>query len=296
MPRPASSLGDAAPTAAAQAAAAQAAAVLLTAGDAEVTVLPGDGCRLGSLRIGGTELLRTGEDPAAQGKGVFAYGSFPMVPWAGRVDHGRWRNGGERHALPIDMPPHAIHGTGVRTAWRQAAPVSATSVAFYYDLAEPWPYAGRVTQLFELTADSLRTTLSVETAEVSFPAMAGWHPWFRKQLGPDGSPARLEFEPAWQEERGSDHLPTGNRISPLDGPRDDCFGLPYGVDATLVWEDELSLEITAGCDWLVVFDEQDDAICVEPQTGPPNGLNTAPRLVTPIDPLEVSTTWTWRRR
>ena len=27
-------------------------------------------------------------------------------------------------------------------------------------------------------------------------------------------------------------------------------------------------------------------MCVEPQTGPPNGLNTLPRLVTPIEPLE----------
>ena len=38
-----------------------------------------------------------------------------------------------------------------------------------------------------------------------------------------------------------------------------------------------------------------EAVCVEPQTGPPNGLNTAPRLVTPLDPLEASTTWSWRR-
>jgi aldose 1-epimerase len=268
--------------------------VQLRAGDAELTVLPGDGCRLGSLRIGGVELLRTAQDAAAQGRGALAYGSFPMVPWAGRVDRGRWNNGQVSHQLPIDFPPHAIHGTGVRAAWRTAAPATATSAAFYYDLAEPWPYAGRVTQLFELSPDSLRTTLSVETAADSFPAQAGWHPWFRKQLSEGGATARLDFAPAWQEERGEDHLPTGRRIEPVPGPRDDCFGLPDGVAATLVWEGELSLEVTADCEWLVVFDEQDDAICVEPQSGPPNGLNTAPRLVTLIDPLEVTTTWTWR--
>jgi aldose 1-epimerase len=33
---------------------------------------------------------------------------------------------------------------------------------------------------------------------------------------------------------------------------------------------------------------------VEPQTGPPNGLNSHPQLVTRIQPLEVSTTWNWR--
>jgi len=269
--------------------------VLLTAGDAEVTVLPADGCRVGSLRVGGTELLRTERDGAAQPGDVFGHGSFAMVPWAGRVDRGRWRNGQVSHELPIDMPPHAIHGTGVRAAWSPAAGPTADSAAFYYDLAAPWPYAGRVTQLFELTPDSLRTTLSVETAADSFPAQVGWHPWFRKRLRPDGATARLDFAPAWQEERGPDYLPTGRRIDPLPGPRDDCFGLPDGVSATLVWEGELSLEITADVDWLVVYDEQDDAICVEPQSGPPNGLNTAPRLVTAIDPLEASTTWSWRR-
>jgi aldose 1-epimerase len=273
--------------------------VLLSAGEAEVTVEPGDGCRVGSLRLGGVELLRTAGDAAAQPGDVFGYGSFPMVPWAGRVDHGRWRNAQVSHELPIDMPPHAIHGTGVRAVWAGAgAPVveaSAATAAFYYDLAAPWPYAGRVTQLFELTPESLRTTLSVETAADSFPAQVGWHPWFRKRLSADGAVARLDFAPAWQEERGPDHLPTGRRIAPLPGPRDDCFGLPDGVAATLVWEGELSLEITSDCAWLVVFDEQPDAICVEPQSGPPNGLNTAPRLVTPIEPLEASTTWSWRR-
>lgn len=276
-----------------------AAPVLLSEGDVELTVLPADGCRLGSLRIGGTELLRTAQDPAAQGEGLFAYGSFPMVPWVGRVALGRWTNGQAQHTLPIDMPPHAIHGTGVRTAWRPAAPLSRedgrSSAAFYYDLTDPWPYAGRVTQLFELTAESLRTTLSVETWGDSFAAQAGWHPWFRKQLSEGGAQARVDFEPGWLEERGADHLPTGRRIDPLPGPRDDCFGMPYGVEATVVWEGELSLEIKAGCDWLVVFDMQQDALCVEPQTGPPNGLNTAPELVTAVDPLEVSTTWTWHR-
>ena len=269
--------------------------VLLTAGDAEVTLLPADGCRVDSLRLGGTELLRTGQDAAAfpEPVEIFGYGSFAMVPWAGRVDRGRWRNGQVSHQLPIDMPPHAIHGTGIRTAWSPASEPTAAGAAFYYDLVDPWPYRGRVTQLFELTPESLRTTVSVETAGDSFPAQIGWHPWFRKRLRPDGAEARLDFAPAWQEQRGDDYLPTGRRIDPLPGPRDDCFGLPDGVSATLVWEGELSLEITADVEWLVVFDEQRDAICVEPQSGPPNGLNTAPRLVTLVDPLESSTTWTW---
>ncbi len=71
--------------------------------------------------------------------------------------------------------------------------------------------------------------------------------------------------------------------------------MPEGVDVTVLWPGELELKVTSREQWVVVYDEQAEAVCVEPQTGPPNGLNTSPRLVTPLDPLEASTTWSWRR-
>ena len=101
---------------------------------------------------------------------------------------------------------------------------------------------------------------------------------------------RIDFTPAWQEERGDDHLPTGQRLDPEPGPWDDCFGMPGGVDVTLTWPGQLELKVASREEWVVVYDEQEAAVCVEPQTGPPNGLNTLPRLVTPIEPLEATTT------
>lgn len=71
--------------------------------------------------------------------------------------------------------------------------------------------------------------------------------------------------------------------------------MPDGVEATLTWPKRLELKVTSTAEWAVLYDEQAEAVCVEPQTGPPNGLNTAPRLVTPIDPLEIRATWSWRR-
>lgn len=256
--------------------------VHLKAGDAELTVDPRNGCRLTSLRIRGTELLRQGAK----------YGAFPMVPWCGRIELGQFRNGGERHQMPVNHPPHAIHGTGRDTAWSTVR-ADDTSAAFMYDLAEPWPYSGRVTQLVELAADSLTLTMGVETYDNSFPAQAGWHPWFLRDLG-SGGEAELAFDAEWQEERGDDHLPTGRRIAPQPGPWDDCFGMPDGVGVTLTWPGLLELKVASRAEWVVIYDEEKEAVCVEPQSGPPNGLNTLPRLVTPIDPLEISTTWTWR--
>ncbi|MEV8530785.1 aldose 1-epimerase [Streptomyces sp. NPDC051211] len=255
----------------------------LRAGGAEVTVDQENGCRISSLRVDGSELLRQGEK----------YGCFPMVPWCGRIELGQFRNGGERHQMPVNSAPHAIHGFGRDAAWKQARSGPAEA-AFVYDLADPWPYPGRVTQTVELTESSLTLAMGIETYADSFPAQAGWHPWFRRHLG-YGEDVRIGFEPEWQEERGKDHLPTGRRIDPQPGPWDDCFGMPYGVDVTLTWPGALELRITSRAEWVVVYDEEQEAVCVEPQSGPPNGLNTLPRLVTPVDPLEVATTWTWRR-
>ncbi|MCS0601228.1 aldose 1-epimerase [Streptomyces sp. LP11] len=258
--------------------------ITLTAGDkgAKVRVSPSDGGRISGLEVDGLELLRQGP----------RFGCFPMVPWCGRTRDGRFLDGATVRQLPLNSPPHAIHGTARDGAWRTAR-VAEDEAVLTYELTDPWPHPGRVTQVVALAEDSLTLTMSVEAYEDSFPAQIGWHPWFHRTLG--GVDARLDFTPAWQEERGPDHLPTGHRTDPRPGPWDDCFGMPDGVDVTLTWPGRLELKVTSREQWVVVYDEQEEAVCVEPQTGPPNGLNTLPRLVTPLEPLEATTTWSWRR-
>ncbi len=243
---------------------------------------PANGGRVSGLRLGGVELLRQGE----------RFGSFPMVPWCGRIRDGRFMNGATEHQMPLNAPPHAIHGTARNGPWNVARTARDEAV-LTYDLVDPWPYPGRVTQVVALAEDSLTLTTAVETYGSSFPAQIGWHPWFNRNLG--GEDVRIDFAPAWQEERGPDHLPTGNRTEPRPGPWDDCFGMPDGVDVTLTWPGQLELKVASREQWVVVYDEQAEAVCVEPQTGPPNGLTTHPRQVTPIEPLEATTTWSWRR-
>jgi aldose 1-epimerase len=256
--------------------------ITLTAGTAEVHVSPAHGGRISGLEVGALQLLRQGP----------RYGCFPMVPWCGRIREGRFLDGATVRRMPLNSPPHAIHGTARDGAWRTARTTSDEAV-LTYDLTDPWPHPGRVTQVVALAEDSLTLTMSVETYGDSFPAQIGWHPWFHRNLG--GEDVQVDFEPAWQEERGPDHLPTGNRVDPKPGPWDDCFGMPGGVDVTLTWPGQLELRVTSREEWVVVYDEQAEAVCVEPQTGPPNGLNTLPRLVTPLEPLEATTTWSWRR-
>ena len=99
------------------------------------------------------------------------------------------------------------------------------------------------------------------------------------------------FDADWQEEAGSDELPTGNRISPQVGPWDDCFGFYDGVKVKLLWPGKLAMTMTSSANSLVVFDKQPDATCINPLTQAPNAINLTPEFVTPDKPLVIETRW-----
>ncbi|MGW4242035.1 aldose epimerase family protein [Nocardia sp. NPDC004722] len=257
--------------------------ITLTEGDVTVRLSPGNGGRISGLTIGGTEFLRQGEH----------YGSFPMAPWCGRLRDGRFTVDGVGYQMPLTAPPHAIHGTARDGAW-DIEETSPTHATISRALVAPWPFRGRVTQHFRLSRDELALRMEVSSDTDRFPAQAGWHPWFLRRPTPDTT-ARVDFHPAWQELRGPDYLPTGERIAPTPGPWDDCFGMPDGVDATIEWPGLLRLRVRSPERWVVVYDMDPEAVCVEAQSGPPDGLNTLPTLVTPGAPLRIEAVWSWER-
>ncbi len=98
----------------------------------------------------------------------------------------------------------------------------------------------------------------------------GFHPWFRRRLD-TGGPVVLDVDPLAMVERGPDHLPTGAIVEPAVGPWDDCFQL--AAPPRLTWPDALSLQLRSDTEWWVVFDESREAVCVEPQTAPPDAIH-----------------------
>ncbi len=250
---------------------------------------PHDGGRWTSLQVVGLELL--GGVDIAGGHPPTLHGSFVMAPFAGRLRHGRltWR--GREYPLPLHAAPHAIHGTAVDTAW-EVASATGTTAELWQRLAYPWPFAGTLRQELELHHDRLATRLTLH-ADEEMPAVLGHHPWFRRQLDV-GSPVQLDVRPRRQYERGADGLPTGRLVSPQPGPHDDCF---LGVDRPprLVWPGALEVTLVSPVDHWVVFDERPEAVCVEPQTGPPDAVRLGSATDVPAGgvltlPLVVS--WT----
>lgn len=248
--------------------------VVLRSGDAQLSVDPGDGGRWTSLRVGGLELLTSQELPGADPATLS--GCFPMAPYAGRVRDAvlAWR--GRTYPLPPAAPPNAIHGLVHDRAW-ELVRADASTAGLRVGLGPRWPFAGQVRQELVLHPDRLEAELVV-CAEQDMPAWIGYHPWFARRLA-RGGPVRLEVPAARQWVRGRDGLPTGEVTARRPGPYDDCFD---GLDGPprLVWPGALALELRASTDTWVVFDERPGAVCVEPQTAPPDaaGLGLAREL------------------
>ncbi len=257
----------------------------LRCGQAAVEVDLADGGRLTSLRVGELELL------GGVATTAIGHGSFVMAPWAGRIRRGRLVWGDLEFALPADrVPPHAGHGLVVDNPW-QAVRVGSQRVRLQCPLDARWPAAGFVVQDITVGEHHLMQQVEVHASGDAFPATAGWHPWFRRELGM-GQPAQLQFQASGMLQRDDEGIPDGRVVPVPPGPWDDCFvGVQWPV--VIAWPGALRLSIEADTDMAVIYDHRSAAFCVEPQSGPPDGPNTAPRVVSPDDPLVVRTLWRW---
>jgi aldose 1-epimerase len=257
----------------------------LAVGDATVLIDPDDGGRIESLAIGGRELLvPRNDDPTG-------HGLFVMAPWAGRIRHGRLAWEGEVHQLPVNMAPHAIHGTTFDRPWTVDSS-SPSDASLSCALGDRWPWPGRARHEIALAADQLALRLEVATDGPAFPAWCGWHPWFRRDIGA-GGPAELRFDAGSMFERDAEGMPTGRRVPPPPGPWDDCFTDLAG-SPELCWPDALRLTIESPAPDLVVYDEPAQAICVEPQSAPPDAVALGLAATVTVDaPLVLTAVLRW---
>ena len=243
-----------------------------------VDIAPQAGGRVAQVRFDGIEWL-VGHD--ADNAAMIAWGSFPMLPWAGRIRHGEFDFRGQAWQLPINLGEHAIHGVALGLPWQvdeHAATHAVLSLALPADAR--WPFGGHARQRIEVDGQQLRMTLTVTAAEHAMPVTIGWHPWFQK-------PDRLDFRPDSYYPRdgeGIAHLPLAP--PPPPGPWDDCF---ISGEPVLLQRGGQRLRLTSSCDHWVVYDQPGHATCVEPQTGPPDAVNLG--LASDLEPGASRSAW-----
>ena len=254
--------------------------ITLSSGNVEVVIDAEHGSRMSSLRFGETEILvqRTDDDS-------FSWGCYPMAPWAGRTRNGVFEYQGSSVQLPINSAPHAIHGLVHDAVW-QVVNTSPTSTTLRVELDQRWPFAGWVEHHISVDSTSVNLQLTVHAVDrnddpISMPAQVGWHPWFLR-------PVQLEAEFKTIYVRDSDGIAGAQRVHRqhdlMHRQLDDCF-----TDAVttplLHFENGLTVRLESDCSHWVIYNEPSHAICVEPQSGPPNGLNSEPLVISPNHPL-----------
>ena len=228
-------------------------------GSVVVAVSPLHGGRVAQITISDIPILK-GHASADSVNGPMSWGSFPMAPWAGRIRNGRFEFQQEAVQLPINLAPHAIHGTVFTHPWTiDDAGRDYCELSIRLDGG----FEGTVRQHLVVDDHGLTCMLSL-LADHAMPATIGWHPCFLKPLSDD-----IEF--ATMLPRDTSGIPLGLRATPTPRPWDDCVTDP--VRPPRLHYPGFSVTLTSDCPWWVVYDEPDDVICIEPQSAPPDAVN-----------------------
>lgn len=262
--------------------------LVLRAGPCSVAVDLASGGRLSSWQIHGQEVL----EQRSPGNHPFGWGSYAMVPWAGRLRNGQFTFDNVEYTMAPTMDRHAIHGTTYDVPWTHLTG-SDDWAMIGMRLEDPWPFGGSVTHLIHLGTDSLTQTLTVVAGNQPMPATVGWHPWFRRQLD-FGGPLHLavDMSRAGMLVRDGAYIPSGDVVPVGPRPWDDCFECVGSI--ALRWDGFARIDVAHECENVVMYDPP-HAICVEPQSGPPDSFNLVAQQcrLEAGEVLERTVTWRW---
>jgi aldose 1-epimerase len=270
---------------------------------------PADGGRIVSLVIGDVERILSKAGARAREPALY-WGCYPMVPWAGRLSHGRIPTTDGEVRLEPNLPPSAIHGLGFDKSW-EIVERSETAVTMMCELRGlGWPFGGRALQTLRLGVNGLELELDLGGYTKAGPAGLGWHPWFTR---PSSGDLELCVDASEVLVLDADLVPTGEvrRVTPSEDLRS---GPPVGdrrldhvyvrtkSPARVRWPDlELRIEYDTSLQTVVVHTAP-EGICVEPQTMWPNApllaaagvRDTGLRTLEPGDSLSATERWTWK--
>src|SRR5690606_1452685 len=140
----------------------------LEAGALSVDIAPQAGGRIAQIRVDGVEqLVGYGEHDS---QAAIAWGSYPMVPWCGRIRNGRFRFDGQEYQLPRNLGNHAIHGLGFIMPW-QVLEQGQAHVVLGLELPADarWPFGGHARQRIELRGRSLLQELELAAGAQAMP-------------------------------------------------------------------------------------------------------------------------------
>ena len=161
-------------------------------------------------------LLVAPDDPQLAADEPTRWGAFAMVPWPNRIAGGVFMFEGRRVELPTNREGTAIHGVGLDRAWT-VEEATASECRLSLDFDARWPFGGRAIQSFTMQDDGIELQIEIHADAAAFPAGAGWHPWFRRDVRPGVDPRVLVDADEIYELQSN--IPTG-ALLPVAGETD----------------------------------------------------------------------------
>jgi aldose 1-epimerase len=249
--------------------------------DFSAEILPHVGGGLANFRHRGIDLLRPAGPEALTAANPSGIACFPMVPFVGRIRHGRVGDVVLEPNHPTSAYP--LHGHGWKRSWEIVGhQADSCCLSYRYQGGDwPWPYVAQL--LYRLSECGLTMLLTVRNlSDRTMPVGLGQHPFLRR-----GNGCRIETEVSsvlWPSvDLVADEIrpvPAGWGFDPVHVvgavPLDHGFTGWRGA-AEIAWDDHpMRLRVTASAAgrFLQIYAPPGaDFFCLEPMTSMPDAVN-----------------------
>jgi aldose 1-epimerase len=148
-------------------------------GDWTLNLRPDLGASITALSWRGRDVLRPAPDDIDS---PLAASSFPLAPYANRINDGAFAFEGRAVLLPATpgFEPHALHGVGWRAPWNVLRVHGGTvDLVLAAEAGPEWPWAWTASHRLTLSEDGLEMSLSLTNEDAApMPAGLGLHPYF----------------------------------------------------------------------------------------------------------------------
>lgn len=269
--------------------------ISLSFGDFTAVFLPEYGMNTVSLRYKGIPILREAADDAAFSAEPLLYGIPVLLP-ANRTKGGRFSFGDKEYTLPLNEPTlgNNLHGSLYNATFEVLSVTESAVTSRIVNSGEHYPFPFELTFEDRLSEKGFTRTATLKnTSGVPMPYTFAFHNTFAE---PESFSVPVGERLVWD----SCYIPTGERV-PLDGfeatmltscvPDGREISAPYTSVGGNARVGGFHFEVSGNFDRWVFYNGngREGYLCVEPQCGDVNGLNSGSVRVLPSGENHVFT-------
>lgn len=279
-----------------------------------LSIIPAYGANLNGLGLtkNGTihEVIAGDKTPESlSGKNANHYRGAKLSPYPNRIANGKYSFEGKEYQLPVNAPPHTLHGLCWNLPFTIKSQLLSSELAQLilqadYISTEPgYPFSYHIEIEYKLEPSELKCfTKITNTGKGNMPLGDGWHPYFT--LGNSIDNLKLQLPACKQLELDSTLIPTGkytaNKLFAEPGllkgiNLDHCFEIENkeGIAEVKLTDEHKNLCLTIwqqagdrGYNFMQAYTPPiRNSIAIEPMSCAPNAFNNGIGLTT-LNPNE----------